>query len=141
MQNRLKELRKALGLKQREVAERLGVIVSLVGKWESGQQDLPKTRIYQICREYNVNEDWLVNGRGDMFAPLPPPVDEREAQRRFVLNCFRSLPESARAVLLDALREYVGESARNNNAVEINGDNNGTVNQTIIQRGNKSGEK
>lgn len=130
MHKRLKELRKKLGLRQREIAARLGVTTSSWGNFESGRAKLPRARLYQICKEFNVNEDWLVNGRGDMFAP-PPPVNEREAQRLFVLNCFRSLPPESRAAILDALREYVGESARNKNAVKISGDNNGTVNQTI----------
>ena len=110
MNNRLKELRKTLGLRQRQIAERLGVSVGNVGNWEIGREPIPRARLYQLCKEYNVNEDWLVNGRGEMFAPPPSPVNEREAQRQFILNCFRSLPVEIKDVLLDALGEFVDET-------------------------------
>ena len=67
MQNRLKKVRKALDIKQREVAERLGVGVGLVGQWECGITPMPDVRIYQFCNEYNVNEKWLRTGEGEMF--------------------------------------------------------------------------
>ena len=71
MKNRLKELREALNLKQREVAERLGVSVGNVGDWESGIRSIPATRIYQLCKEYNVRREWLEYGEGKMFEPKP----------------------------------------------------------------------
>ena len=72
---RRKELRKRLGLKQRDVAERLEMDTGTVGKWEAAMQRIPKTRIYQICKEYNVNRDWLERGEGDMFVPEPEPEE------------------------------------------------------------------
>ena len=81
--NRLKELRKALGLKQREVAERLGVDVGLIGSWEIGRP-IPKVRKYQICKEYNVRREWLETGEGEMFEPKK---DDFEA--RFVETMLR----------------------------------------------------
>lgn len=75
MKERLKELRKALNLKQREMAERLGVTVSLVGVWESGVQPISAPRIYQICKEFRVRREWLEKGVGEMFEP---PGEERK---------------------------------------------------------------
>ena len=75
MKERLKELRKALNLKQREMAERLEVTVGLVGTWESGVVPVPKPRIYQICKEFRVRREWLEKGVGEMFEP---PGEERK---------------------------------------------------------------
>lgn len=69
MKNRLKELRKKLGLKQRDIADKLGVKISVVGGWEIGQYKIPDARIFQICKLYNVREDWLRYGTGEMFEP------------------------------------------------------------------------
>ena len=78
IKDRLKEFRKRLGLKQRDVAERLEVSVGLIGAWECGSDTIPKTRIYQLCNEYNVSRDWLERGEGDMFVEPETPSFEDE---------------------------------------------------------------
>lgn len=108
--DRLKKLRKILNLKQRELAERLGVSVGVVGDFECGRAAIPRARIYQICKEFRVNRAWLVDGVGEMFEPEPEPIDVRDAQRRFVLNCFRALPQETQEIFLDALKNYVDET-------------------------------
>ena len=75
IKDRLKQLRHAVGIKQRELADRLEVQVGLIGNWESGARNIPKTRIYQICKEYNVREEWLKTGEGEMFEPEPEPEE------------------------------------------------------------------
>lgn len=75
MHERLKTLRKTLGLKQRELAERLGVTIGLVGNWEAGSQPISKPRIYQICKEFGVRREWLEDGKGEM---LEPPSEARK---------------------------------------------------------------
>ena len=110
MKHRLKQLRKILKLKQREVAERLEINVGTYGAWETGSESIPRARLYQLCNEYNVRREWLTEGTGEMFEPEREPVDERDAQRRFVLRCFRALPAESQELLLEALREYVDET-------------------------------
>lgn len=110
MKDRLKELRKKLGLKQREVAERLGVPVSSVGAWEIGKYPIPKTRIYQICNEYHVRREWLVDGQGEMFEPDPAPIDVDEAQRRFVMQCFDELLPETQQIIIDSMKRYLDEA-------------------------------
>lgn len=73
IKDRLKQLRHAVGIKQRELADRLEVQVGLIGNWESGARNIPKTRIYQICKEYNVRKEWLIDGEGEMFEPEIEP--------------------------------------------------------------------
>ena len=67
IKDRLKTLRKALNLKQREVADRLEIRVGVIGSWESGCSPIPRARIYQICNEYKVRREWLETGEGEMF--------------------------------------------------------------------------
>ena len=67
MKDRLKQLRRILNLKQREVAERLGINVGQVGAWECGKERIPPARVYQLCKEYNVRRAWLVDGTGEIF--------------------------------------------------------------------------
>ena len=72
---RLKQLRKTLGIKQRDIAEKLAMNVGTVGKWEAAMQDVPDYRIDQICTKYNVSRAWLERGEGEMFVPEPEPEE------------------------------------------------------------------
>lgn len=69
MNKRLKEMRAALGVTQREVAETIGVQRNTVAMWESGVTVPSSRAVRDICREFCVNEDWLRNGEGEMTTP------------------------------------------------------------------------
>ena len=108
MKDRLKALRKALGLKQREIAEKLGVRVGNVGDWESGRS-IPSTRIYQLCHEYNVRREWLERGEGEMFEEKEERKLSEFSDRDIYLESMRrvydTLPESAKIAFADFCRE------------------------------------
>ena len=105
MKDRLKELRKTLNLKQREVAENLGVTVSVVGGWEAGVQAIPSTRIYQLCKEYNVRREWLETGVGEMFEP-EATFEEKLANAASAL--FDELSDRGKVAVLKAMSEKLG---------------------------------
>lgn len=70
MNERVKQLRKALGLSGEKFGARLGVTRTAVSLIESGKNNLSEANILSICREFNVNEEWLRTGSGDMFSAL-----------------------------------------------------------------------
>lgn len=67
MQSRIKAVRKLLGLTQTEFGERLGVKGNTVTGYENGLRMPSDAILRAICREFNVNEDWLRTGDGEMF--------------------------------------------------------------------------
>lgn len=69
MNERIKELRKSLGLTQLEFGEQVGVKANTIGNYEIGLRTPSDAVIRAICREFNVNEDWLRTGEGEMFNP------------------------------------------------------------------------
>ncbi len=71
MNERLKELRKALKLTQRQLGERLGIGDTAVSKIEKGDNTLTEQNIKLICKEFRVSESWLRTGDGEMFDPDP----------------------------------------------------------------------
>lgn len=110
MNERIKELRRILGLKQREFADALGVKTGAVGAWESGSFKPGAARIELICERFKVSRDWLINGAGPVFkedseavAPQASAVDEARLEAfkvalqllpRDVLNALRAALES-----------------------------------------------
>lgn len=67
MNERIRQLRKALGLTLEEFGAKVGVGKTAISNIENGNRNLTDQMFLSICREWNVNEDWLRNGSGDMF--------------------------------------------------------------------------
>jgi Helix-turn-helix. len=70
MGERVKELRKALGLSGEKFGEKIGVTRSAISDIERGRNGLSDSNIIAICREFNVNEEWLRTGMGEMFKDM-----------------------------------------------------------------------
>lgn len=69
MDERLKIIRKALGLTQKEFADRVGIKPNTISQYESGRNEPTNSVVSLICREYGVDEIWLRTGIGEMFRP------------------------------------------------------------------------
>lgn len=66
--DRIKQLRKDfLNMTMDEFGERIGITKSSISTMESGKSNPSDQTIRFICREFNVNEDWLLNGTGEPF--------------------------------------------------------------------------
>lgn len=70
MGERVKELRTVLGLSGEKFGEKIGVKRSAISDIERGRNNLSEQNILAICREFNVNEDWLRTGSGEMFKDM-----------------------------------------------------------------------
>lgn len=64
MNERIKELRKELGLSQESFGERLKITKASVSRIESGINNPSDQTIKLICSEFHVNENWLRTGDG-----------------------------------------------------------------------------
>lgn len=67
MNLRIKKIRKALDLTQRDFAKKLGMKQNTIATYEMGRCNPSEPAIVSICREFNVNEKWLRTGIGNMF--------------------------------------------------------------------------
>lgn len=70
---RIEILRKDLSMSRRVFGEKLGVSESVIVNIEYDRLKRPdqKESLYKlICKEFNVNEEWLRTGKGEMFVPL-----------------------------------------------------------------------
>ena len=77
MNERIRYLRKELlGLTLEKFGERLGVTKVTISRLENGINAVTDQMFKSICREFNVNEDWLRDGIGE---PFDLPEDETAA--------------------------------------------------------------
>lgn len=110
MGERIKELRKALGLNQADFGNRIGLKQGSIAGYEIGARTPLDAVITSICREFNVNETWLRTGEGDMFNEDDTGVDlvtrammgQSENKKR-LLRIIADMPDE----LLDKMVEYL----------------------------------
>ena len=74
---RVKEVRKTLGLTLEKFGDRLGIKKSAVSKIEKGENSLTDANIKAICREFSVDYMWLTTGEGEMFVETDDDFFER----------------------------------------------------------------
>lgn len=67
MKNRILKIRKDSKLNQEDFGLRLNLTKNYISLIETGNRIPSDRTISDICREFNVNEDWLKNGTGDMY--------------------------------------------------------------------------
>lgn len=112
---RVKEIRKELNLTLEKFGEKLGVGKTAISNIEKGNRNLTEQMAKSICREYNVNYDYLMYGEGEMFDDLPQTiVDELCVQYdlndfdKALIEMYVSLPAESR----ERIKEYMKQLAK-----------------------------
>lgn len=96
---RVKEVRKALGLTLEKFGDKIGLKKNSVSQIENGRNDLTEANAIAICREFNVNEEWLRTGEGEMFASL----DRNSEIAKLTTDLFKGQKNSFKERLILAL--------------------------------------
>lgn len=113
MNERIRQLRKSLGLTLEEFGAKVGVGKTAISNIENGNRNLTDQMFLSICREWNVNEEWLRTGEGNMFEEMS--CAEKAAQivgnaigsgDEFVLNTFIALGQLSPAEW-DIIKKFV----------------------------------
>lgn len=74
---RIREVRKALGLTLEKFGEKIGMKKNSVSQLENGKNSVTEQVVKAICREYNVDYMWLTTGDGEMFIDMDDDFIER----------------------------------------------------------------
>ena len=118
---RVKEIRTVLSLTLEKFGEKLGVGKTAISKIEKNERSLTDQMAKSICREYNVNYDWLMDEDGEMFSDLPQTVlDELCLQYelddldRFIVELYVGLPNDVR----DGIKARAKDLIQKRNASE-----------------------
>lgn len=112
MNERMKELRKALGLTQQEFADKIGIVRGNIATYETGKSKPGDAVVSLICREFSVNEDWLRTGNGEMFKAAPSCALDMladtyhlEHSEYILIEKFVNMKPESRRVIMDYIRE------------------------------------
>lgn len=99
MKERLKQLRKTLDLTQQEFADRIGSARDNIAGYETGRRNPSVAVISLICTKFNVNEEWLRTGNGEMFIELT----RDEQIEHFVGDALKSEDDSFKKKFISML--------------------------------------
>jgi transcriptional regulator with XRE-family HTH domain len=97
--DRIRLVRKTLGLNQGEFARRIGLTQTALSMIELGKTKLMEKNIKLICAAFAVDEGWLRAGTGEMFGADSPYEKELLAvfgkltadTQEFILEMARNL--------------------------------------------------
>lgn len=102
MNDRIRALRKELGLTQEKFADRLSMKRNTIANYEIGRNEPIDAVISLICKEFNVNEEWLRTGTGEMFQPLA----EEDETAAFVSELLYDVDNELYAMIKEIMRTY-----------------------------------
>lgn len=74
-EKRIRELRKALGMSLEKFSKETDISFSLLSKIETGVVNITPEVLKKIANRWQVNENWLFHGKGEMSfsEKMPPP--------------------------------------------------------------------
>lgn len=110
MFRRLPLIREALGkngkrLSQRAFGQGLSISDAYVNQIETGKRPLNDRIAQLICLTYNVSEDWLRTGKGEMFLPSKKSGDDLDAFRRVLKAKIQALPPEGQSLILELCKD------------------------------------
>ena len=114
IKDRIKLARTTLGKTQAEFAQAINRTQSLFARYENGTNNINDRTIADICREFNVNEQWLRTGEGPMFkqqrdidnqlaAEVAKLIQSEDEFTKKLIHAYLSLPDDAK----DKVKDFV----------------------------------
>lgn len=114
MKDRLKKIRKTLDLTMEKFGEKVGMKKNTISQLESGKNNITESLIKLICLEFNINEEWLRTGKGEMFKQekeysLDEFLKKRNATSLEIefMKIYFSLDENIRKKIISDFKEAV----------------------------------
>lgn len=99
--SRIIALRKSQHLTQQDFADRIGCARATITNYEADRKEPLDPIITAICREFNVSETWLREGKGEMFLQITP--DQKLAQAFSRMMSGRDDGAADRLVLMEMI--------------------------------------
>ena len=123
---RIKAIRKHFKLTMEKFGNKLGVTKVAISNIEKGNRNLTEQMSKAICREFNVNENWLKNGEGEMFVQtdefdLNEYMKSRGATdlEMELMRAYFDLDENIRKEIMEHFKSKLGKAAQKNPAAFI----------------------
>ena len=123
---RINLLRKQLGMIQQDFANKIGVQRVTISWMEKEGNTITKQNIKIICDTFNVSENWLLNGEGEMFRPADGPdiLDRLQqelkltSQEMEIIRTFVELSPEQRRMGIEFVQTFTSKLSSTTNALQ-----------------------
>ncbi|WP_294352221.1 helix-turn-helix transcriptional regulator [uncultured Clostridium sp.] len=95
LKERFKKIRKDNKLSQAAFGKKIGISPSQIACYETGYREITDRAIKDICREFNVNEEWLRTGNGEIYLIAEDDKKIADAIAKISLSENKNLKEIA----------------------------------------------
>lgn len=109
MHNRMKELRKNLGLTQKDFAKRLKLSQNHFSYLEKGERPMTERFIKDLCVEFNVNENWLRTGEGDMYKDALEKYNIDDPEVKEFLRLYLKTDDETKKYISELIKKILKE--------------------------------
>lgn len=96
--NRIKEIRKAVKLNQANFGKELFISQDTVSLLETGKQKPTERQLLDICLKFDINIEWLMFGNGEMYLDVLKELQINDEIKK-ITNDLYSLDEEDREAI------------------------------------------
>lgn len=118
MKDRIKKIRKEANMTQEKFAEKLGLKRQTIATYETGRSEPMDNIIVSICREFNVDKEWLLTGKGEPYKEIEDETAEvvsdlLEEDNPFydlilgIMKTYKKLDDKSQTVLRNLSQELL----------------------------------
>lgn len=117
MNERIRDLRKkhlkekGVKMTQKDFAAKLGLSENFIWQIEKGDRTPSDRTISDICREFGVRKEWILNGSGKVFAP------ERDTEAEIIDKFMEDYENPLRATIVAIMKAYMSSPPDDQKAI------------------------
>lgn len=116
MNKRIAAIREKDGSSRKAFGEKLGVSGDVINNLERGRVELKPHMAKLICQTFNINEEWLLTGVGEMenletdrFTEIMVKIDQTDPKAKQAIMDYMELSESDKHLFWNFIERFMGE--------------------------------
>lgn len=114
LKDRIKLIRKGNNLTQVDFGKKIGVKGNTITGYETGLRTPSDAVIFSICREFNINEEWLRTGAGEMYSiqtddytEITVDIDKNDPKARQAIIDYWNLSEDDKRLFWNFIEKFI----------------------------------
>ncbi|MCI8428213.1 MAG: helix-turn-helix transcriptional regulator [Lachnospira sp.] len=113
---RIKYIRKDLKMSQKDFGEKIGLKPNSLSDIETEKNSVTEQTLKAVCREFNVSEQWLRKGKGEIYkfvqtddySEIATIIGEKDPKAKQAIIDYWKLSESDKELFWKFMKRFMG---------------------------------